>query len=315
MLNHNSAPGDPVDFASFGRAVMAITSRRDSTIGSWLEVLASTAMRWAGETTGRRFHLGERPEQVFVGAWAAVFTAGGVESSVAADLKGVRARTGRVRCIAQSLEGYANPATRSGVQAYVQDGCRIDDFGHEEDAPSVFPGHQCIGSKQLRQNYPQAGKKLWPLRRELGLGEFVRLSCLVAGPQEPWVIVVNLDAVPIGDNARREWPEEHVTAMLGVLTPFVQRGYDLAVGRMLSHRAALMGRLTQLQREMVPFLLTSMTEKEIAKQTKRGHHTVHDAVKGIYSALGVSSRVELLLRWHALDGQEAAQKTREEVTA
>lgn len=56
-------------------------------------------------------------------------------------------------------------------------------------------------------------------------------------------------------------------------------------------------RLTPAQRNLLPYLLEGMAEEEIARKLFRSRHTVHDHIKRIYHALGVRSRLELVLKF------------------
>jgi DNA-binding NarL/FixJ family response regulator len=57
--------------------------------------------------------------------------------------------------------------------------------------------------------------------------------------------------------------------------------------------AELIAKLTRTEREILPMLQSSNTERQIASQVHRSPHTVHVHVKNIYRKLGVTSRREL----------------------
>lgn len=56
----------------------------------------------------------------------------------------------------------------------------------------------------------------------------------------------------------------------------------------------LLARLSCTERQVLDYLRTSLTERKIASELERSHHTVHVHVKNIYRKFGVSSRKELM---------------------
>ena len=60
-------------------------------------------------------------------------------------------------------------------------------------------------------------------------------------------------------------------------------------------RPDLLGKLSPAQARVLELLLAGITEPQIAARIERSRHTVHDHTKAIYSALGVSNRVQLVL--------------------
>ncbi|MCC6950451.1 MAG: helix-turn-helix transcriptional regulator [Phycisphaerales bacterium] len=60
-------------------------------------------------------------------------------------------------------------------------------------------------------------------------------------------------------------------------------------------RPDLLGRLSPAQARVLELLLAGITEPQIAAKIDRSRHTVHDHTKAIYSTLGVSNRVQLVL--------------------
>ncbi len=62
-----------------------------------------------------------------------------------------------------------------------------------------------------------------------------------------------------------------------------------------SQRPDLVGRITSAQRRVLELLLEGLSEPQIAQRIGRSKHTVHDHTKGIYTTLGVNTRVGLVL--------------------
>jgi DNA-binding NarL/FixJ family response regulator len=69
-----------------------------------------------------------------------------------------------------------------------------------------------------------------------------------------------------------------------------QQGATIAAGR-----PDLTGSVSPAQRRVLEGLLGGLTEPQIAERLGRSRHTVHDHTRAIYSALGVNSRVQLVL--------------------
>ncbi len=58
----------------------------------------------------------------------------------------------------------------------------------------------------------------------------------------------------------------------------------------------MLNRLTPCQRRVASLLIEGLSEKQAAARLGRSHHTVHQHVKAIYSALSVRSRAEFMAR-------------------
>ncbi|HRX84719.1 MAG TPA: helix-turn-helix transcriptional regulator, partial [Phycisphaerae bacterium] len=90
-----------------------------------------------------------------------------------------------------------------------------------------------------------------------------------------------------GAFSQRDW---NLAAILhDALIPFYRYLYR-------SQRGQVHPRLTPREREVYRELKTGLSEKEIAVRLGISRHTVHDHVKRIYVAFGVSGRAELLTR-------------------
>jgi DNA-binding NarL/FixJ family response regulator len=66
---------------------------------------------------------------------------------------------------------------------------------------------------------------------------------------------------------------------------------------MIARKPDLASRLSPTQQTIAAMLLSGLSQPEIAKRIGRSPHTVHDHTKAIYTRLGVSSRVALVLRF------------------
>jgi DNA-binding CsgD family transcriptional regulator len=61
--------------------------------------------------------------------------------------------------------------------------------------------------------------------------------------------------------------------------------------------------LTPRLRETLEYLLTGLSERQVALKMSLSIHTVHDYVKTLYTHFGVSSRSDLLIKWNSLTGK------------
>ena len=82
----------------------------------------------------------------------------------------------------------------------------------------------------------------------------------------------------------------------------------------LPRRQAAKPPLTPRERQVLGFLLTGASEKEVAARLDISQQTVHAHIKALYRACGVSSRPQLMARWllDALRALRAAQQRPEQ---
>jgi DNA-binding CsgD family transcriptional regulator len=90
-------------------------------------------------------------------------------------------------------------------------------------------------------------------------------------------------------------------AAVRALVPAIARSYERCVLEPHRKRTALLERLSGPQAEVAHLLIQGLTEAQIGKSLHRSRHTIHDHVKGVYSALGVSSRTGLMRVWFGLE--------------
>lgn len=74
--------------------------------------------------------------------------------------------------------------------------------------------------------------------------------------------------------------------------------YEQCVLQPARQKAQLLAPLSQPQREVTILLLEGLTEAQIADKLQRNRHTLHDQVRSVYAVFGVSSRLELIVKWH-----------------
>lgn len=90
---------------------------------------------------------------------------------------------------------------------------------------------------------------------------------------------------------------ERLVRALAPMGRCLAAAYDLAAGAAALRESALMSRVSVTQRPILQLLVAGLSEADIARSIHRSPHTVHDHIKSIYAALGVSSRFELLQLW------------------
>ncbi len=98
-----------------------------------------------------------------------------------------------------------------------------------------------------------------------------------------------------GDGAPVE--EAYLSGTCGPVLEAACRGVVELVLGPLTRRRGIIARLSPTQELLLPLVLGDLSEPEIGAASGRSHHTVHDHVRCIYRALGVSSRHELRELW------------------
>jgi DNA-binding NarL/FixJ family response regulator len=82
---------------------------------------------------------------------------------------------------------------------------------------------------------------------------------------------------------------------------YEQRGSEIAASR-----PDLTRLVSAAQLKVLSLLLAGLTEPQVAQRVGRSRHTIHDHTKAIYAALGVSSRVQLVLLFSSPPSRTAA---------
>lgn len=88
-------------------------------------------------------------------------------------------------------------------------------------------------------------------------------------------------------------PDEIKSAALAAVELF-----EAHIWVVIKRRRDIRKRLTEAQNRILEFLIADLSEREIGERVGRSPHTIHDHVKGIYAALDIKSRGELLVLWH-----------------
>jgi DNA-binding CsgD family transcriptional regulator len=286
-------------YRAFGNAVLDVGGAPQETVEDWLGHVVPSVRTWVDVAMSLRTEVAPPAGSMTLGCWAAIF----------------EPRTALTwACVASAMTGYTTTAVRTRYRQHLQAACpgeRLpnwndrapdsDEFcrGWLGQAPSQHASAPASNGTNHAGQHAGGPSALDTLRNTLGLGASVRLARTIAGPSHPWTLIVQIDAPP---GAQLDsWDEATCITALAALAPFLQRGFDMSIGRRLAHQHSMTRHLTPIQSELLPLLIDGMKEQEISQTLKRNSHSVHDAVKGIYRNLGVRSRVELIRRWHQLD--------------
>jgi DNA-binding CsgD family transcriptional regulator len=127
-------------------------------------------------------------------------------------------------------------------------------------------------------------------RQSVGLGEFIRGVFDVRGD----VLLVQADFAIGGLTEARL---ESVMATLHAVSPWLQGLAWHGVTAPRRARRRMLERVPRAGRAVVQMLADGLTEEQIAQTLGKSRHTVHDYVKGVYAALGVRNRMDLMRRW------------------
>jgi|GEM_PF-4595337 len=316
-------------YRAFGNAVLDVSSGAHQGVEDWLAHVAPAARAWVDEALVLHGPGSAARASMTLGCWAAIFeprtalTWSCVASALAGyTTAGVRTRYRQhlqTACPGERLPNWNEqpPDVDEFCRgSFGQGGARVSIASTDArpgavdrtSDPTVPGGLTGVAPARSAAAAPRgdgapfgAGHvpALTALRETLGLGAFVRLARTISGPTHPWTLIVQIDAPP---GAQFDtWNQATCITALAALAPFLQRGFDVSVGRGLAHRHTMLQSLTPVQTELLPLLIDGMKEQDISQTLNKNAHSVHDAVKGIYKNLGVRSRIELIRRWHQLD--------------
>lgn len=194
--------------------------------------------------------------------------------------------------------GYADPATLHAVIEHARADSPQDDLpcGHGPTGGLPLPGVR--SRRELIPDEFWGATALAQHRARLGLGEFVRSVTHLTRYEPNTALVLQVDAARGAtlDIAR-------IGELMEIMAPALEEAFVSSVGRSERHRRQIMQRVSPAQRPIVELLVTGLTEREIGAKIHRSPHTVHDHIKSIYAALGVSNRFDLLRLWMNRSGQ------------
>lgn len=264
-----------------GRAVMMLCEAGECEAQQWIEHAGEALWLWIASVLGSRYG-GGHPHAA--GVWIALYEV--LPDATAWAMQ------------AAAVKGHGGGGTAAKVLTQTRLSSR-DDLPPGLSPAGGEPMDRLCTSEQLIALGAGGDYRAW--RNGVGLGGFVRASRVVSGVRGPRVLLMQVDAglgAPISLGL--------AASGLEVCSPFVKAAYERCVGRAMARQTAVLSRLNETQRALVPLLIAGHTEKYISETTNRSLHSIHDYVKGIYRTLEITSRLDLVRRWHGLaevDGQ------------
>lgn len=191
-----------------------------------------------------------------------------------------------------ALDGYAHDAVRMFVEQQLSDRCRDDDLPAGIGPRSGLVWDGCRARHRVLDDQSWALSRYHQSRAPLELGEFVRLCVNVPAMGPGLALIVQAD---MGPCARED--AERVEAFVARSRGLIEGAFLRCVAGPEQRRNWLRQRVSLTQRAILELLVEGLTEREIGRKVHRSPHTIHDHIKGIYAALGVSSRLELVRLW------------------
>jgi len=277
MSHSDMLPGEPKLFSSpsgadeqtadLGRVLVDLSFSRADQPLSWCGAAARAAADFVGSVAARQLDT-----QLILASTVVIL--------------GHDQPTATPRSIAAHGTGYANEAASLRVAATA-----VAQVNHADDLPSraaSLPRRAWMPDTTWNDSHLRAE------RLALKLGDFALWCGPLTDTPETRSLIITIDA-----HAGAPWPEDAVLRALNILGPLLARTYHGLVGQLDTRREQIRQRLSVSQRPIVAHLAAGLTEREIAKIVCRSPHTIHDHIKSIYSALSISSRLELVDLWFA----------------
>jgi len=137
-----------------------------------------------------------------------------------------------------------------------------------------------------------SSSRLRAVRADLGLFEFLRISCPCLELHPAPTLLIQVDALA------STWQPglRTISALRAIAQPAAQ-AFGRRFLRPEAHRRKLLEGLSPTRRAILPLLAQGMSESEIARMLNRSVHTIHDHTKAIYRDWGIHSRLELRDLW------------------
>lgn len=130
------------------------------------------------------------------------------------------------------------------------------------------------------------------VRLALGIDEFVQ-----AGFRHQSGAIDRALVVQAGARAGEQSPERAGEA-LGAVAPFLFRAFHRRFIALEALRTSLLAVLRPAERALPDLLVQGLSERETGERIGRSRHTVHEKVRSIYKAWGVTSRFEMVEVWN-----------------
>ncbi len=206
---------------------------------------------------------------------------------------GTAADAGGWKVHAFAIEGCVSAEASRKYREQVARGFPAEDATSHPARQFGVPTNLCLPRADLYPAGAWASSSYRALCREAGVREFAR--CVIEFERESprrWLVI---EAQGLDDG----WAADaDLLRVLSALGDGIARAYDHRFLRLERLHAELTSRISPAGHAVLPLLAQGLSESEIGKRIHRSTHTVHDHVKQIYRALGVSSRLELHEVWN-----------------
>ncbi len=172
-----------------------------------------------------------------------------------------------------------------------------------QDGRAGWPGEPTDDGQRLNAAWIAERAELWSdalwrasrasaRRAERGVYDFLRAVAPFEEARGRRAIVLQLSG------SHPTWRSNDAARQsLAALTAISARAFVARFVRRSLMRGRLLELLSEAQRELTPMLLAGLSEATIAQRIGKSRHTVHDHVKSVYRAWGVSSRLEMKAVW------------------
>jgi DNA-binding CsgD family transcriptional regulator len=192
-----------------------------------------------------------------------------------------------------AVEGCVSADAASKYRAQATRGFPAEDAGSHPVRQFGVPTNLCLPRADLYPAGTWAASSYRALCKETGVREFARFVTEFERESPRRWLVIEAQGLDDGWTVNAD-----LLRVLSALGEGIARAYDHRFLRLARLRKELTNRISPAGHAVLPLLAQGLSEAEIGKRIHRSPHTVHDHVKQIYRALGVSSRLELYEVWN-----------------
>jgi len=227
-----------------------------------------------------------------MGAWAALIEVDHSGTTIAMSI-GVASRVSEEHSSelrSRVLAEISSPTFHSGL-AHAREAMRAFRVASNSEAQASH-GAEC--GVRLRANSPASAKPLHfpfdPSSLQLG-----SLGSLIDDGYHGTPLLCAGFVFTDGDERRHLAKAPIVHTMFDAIARIATK----LIVRPRAAQRAIANRFSLSQQQVFQLLVLGLTELEISIRLGRSHHTIHDHVRSMYKSLGVSSKTELIARWHS----------------
>ncbi len=196
------------------------------------------------------------------------------------------------RTLHSAVAGRAGREVLDAIAREIAAGCPSDDIASEAGHREMWPETHCQRRIDIVSGERWAGSAYRAWRRNLELGEFLRIVAPVEDHLgRPRTMIAQFDG------AEASWtPDEKFIRAASVAAACVWSAYRDRFVAPLERAEQSFALLSPIRRRIARLIVAGKTESQIAEIIDRSKHTVRDHVKAMYHLLEVSSRKELVDR-------------------